>query len=65
MNTWEGGLIVTGGARKPPKANFQIVGHKWLDSRWTYQRALPKPIITIRCMDDTRHEINYLEHDEA
>eukprot|EP00957_Ditylum_brightwellii_P126997 9682048-Ditylum_brightwellii.AAC.1 len=65
VNIWEGGLTVTGDALKPPKAHFQVIGHKWRDNRWTYQRASLNPIITIRGVDDIRHEINYLEHDEA
>eukprot|EP00957_Ditylum_brightwellii_P211650 15366421-Ditylum_brightwellii.AAC.1 len=65
VNTWKGGLIVTGGSLKPSKAHFQVVGHKWQDRKWTYQCASPKPTITIKGTDNTNHKIKYLEHDET
>eukprot|EP00957_Ditylum_brightwellii_P181158 13799087-Ditylum_brightwellii.AAC.1 len=48
INTWEGGLIATGGALKHNKCKFQTVGFKWRDGHWTNAKPLTPPILKIQ-----------------
>eukprot|EP00957_Ditylum_brightwellii_P048844 3706013-Ditylum_brightwellii.AAC.1 len=65
INTWEGGLIVAGGALKHTKYKFQNVGFKWRDGHWTYAKPSTPPILKIWGEDNSEHTIDYIKHTKA
>jgi hypothetical protein len=65
VSTWEGGLKVTGGALKPAKCKFQVVGHKWRDGKWSYICPASSPQLSIQGDDDAGHLIEYVPHTES
>eukprot|EP00957_Ditylum_brightwellii_P012165 918473-Ditylum_brightwellii.AAC.1 len=64
INTWEGGLIVSGGALKPSKCKVQLVGFKFVNDRWTYASPAFPPVLRIKGEDAQGHIIDYVHHTE-
>jgi hypothetical protein len=43
VDTWEGGLKVTGGALGPDKSYWYLLSFKWSGGRWSYAPVLDTP----------------------
>jgi hypothetical protein len=61
VDTWEGGLKVTGGALGPDKSYWYLVSFKWTGGRWSYSSITDNPAVlymndinktqkTVRCI---------------
>jgi hypothetical protein len=66
VDTWEGGLKVTGGALGPEKSYWYLVSFKWYGGRWIYAPAADTPsILYMNDINEVRKAVRRIDTHQA
>jgi hypothetical protein len=66
VDTWEGGLKVTGGALGPEKSYWYLVSFKWYGGRWIYAPAADTPsILYMNDINEVRKAVRRIDSHQA